>query len=146
MTRPSKSITQERILLAPPESVFAAWSEPEGLCAWMCPGEIPKASVELDFRVGGRFRIEMHDSAQTYVQHGEYLEIDAPQRLVFSWFSEWMPEGERDTRVTVTFEAYEDEATLLRLVHDLLPESDSYDGHREGWASILEKLDDYVTG
>lgn len=133
-------IVQERVIAAPPERVFAAWSDAERMGRWMCPGEIERASVELDFRVGGRFRISMFGEEQTYVQHGEYLEIEAPHRIVFTWHSEWMPEGERDTRVSVTLAAESPDATRLRLVHDELPRSDSYEGHRGGWSSIVEKL------
>ena len=133
-------LVQERVIAATPERVFAAWSDAASMGRWMCPGEMQRADVELDFRVGGAFRIAMHGEEQLYVQHGEFVEIDAPKRLVFTWHSEWMPEGERDTRVTVTFEPESRGATRLRLVHDQLPATGSYDGHQDGWGSIVGKL------
>lgn len=134
-------IVQERVVAASPERVFAAWSDPDSMRAWMCPNpEITHATVEIDFRVGGSFRIEMHGE-RAYVHTGKYLEIDPPHRLVFEWISQWMPADERKTRVTVSIEPAGENRSRLRLVHDELPETDSYDGHVQGWATILEKLD-----
>ncbi len=131
-------IVQVRLLPAPPEEVFEAWRDPESLRQWMRPAEgMGDATVELDFRVGGRFEIVMHGE-QDYAQHGEYLEIDPPKRLVFRWVSEWMPEAERSTLVTVSLEPAADGQTRLRLVHEDL--TDAYDGHEQGWGRILDLL------
>jgi uncharacterized protein YndB with AHSA1/START domain len=138
-------IIQERLLPAPPEAVFEAWSDPEGLATWMCPApDMERASVEVDFRVGGSFQILMHGSEQDYLQHGEYLEIEPPKRLVMTWVSEWQPEGQRRTRIEVTCEPAGVGQTRLVLTHDELPDTDSYDGHRQGWATILEKLERHL--
>jgi uncharacterized protein YndB with AHSA1/START domain len=145
MTADRASVVQERILPAPPDEVFAAWSDPESLRRWMCPGEIRSADVEVDFRVGGRFRVVMH-GAREYAHHGEYLEIVPPRRLVFTWVSEFLPEAEAHTRVTVTLEPIEATRTHIRLVHDLLPAGDAYAGHAQGWEDILRKLDAVLGG
>ena len=142
MTRSRPPIVQERVLPAPPEEVFAAWHDPESLRRWMCPGDdMTAADVEVDFRIGGRYRIVMHGD-RDYAQHGEYLVIDPPRRLVFTWISEWMPEAEQRTRVELTLEATADGHTRLRLVHDELPPTNAYDGHVAGWGTILRKLDE----
>jgi len=133
-------IVHERTLQASCEATFAAWTTPDSLAVWMCPGELQRAEVELDLRVGGRFRIEMIGE-QRYVQHGEFLAIEPPKRLELRWVSECMPEGEQQTRLSVSFESTPDRGTRLRLVHDRLPEGDAYAGHDAGWASILDKLD-----
>ena len=131
-------IVQERVFDAAPEDVFAAWSEPDRLSDWMRPGpDMKEADVEIDFRVGGSFRIVMHGAEQDFVHHGEYLEIDRPRRLVLSWVSEWMPPGEEETRVTVELAPVDGGRTHLRLTHDRLPESNVYAGHRDGWQRIL---------
>lgn len=135
------SIVQERLMPAAPEVVFAAWSDAEAMAAWMCPGaDMAASSVDLDFRVGGGFRIVMHGAEQDYPHRGEFLEIDPPKRLVLTWVSEWMPQDERETRVAVSFEPVGPDQTRLVLVHEHLPVGPSYDGHAEGWATILHKL------
>ena len=142
----TKPIVVERTLEAAPEEVFACWSDPESLGAWMCPGPGMTADAEVDFRVGSGYRIVMHGDESDYVQRGEYLEIDPPKRLVMTWISEWVPEGERHTRVSVTLEPEDGgRKTRLRLVHDELPDTDTYDGHVGGWTSIVEKLAGHVT-
>jgi uncharacterized protein YndB with AHSA1/START domain len=138
-------VVVERVLDATPEDVFAAWSDPESLSVWMCPGELRGASVEVDFRVGGRFRIAMHGGERDYVQHGEYLAIEPPKRIVLLWVSEWIDEAASRTRVEVTLEPRPGGRTRLVLVHGALPEGDAYDGHPGGWASILEKLAAHLT-
>jgi uncharacterized protein YndB with AHSA1/START domain len=141
MTAP---IVQERILAATPEEVFAAWSDPAGLRVWMCPAaDMTHASVELDFRVGGRFRIVMHGSGD-YAHHGEYLLIDPPHRLVFTWISEWMAPAVAATRVSVSIAPAGPDATRLTLVHEEIPDGDAYQGHPEGWATILGKLANHL--
>ena len=136
-------IVVERVIRASPERVFAAFADPKSLATWMCPAEdITRASVELDFRVGGRFRIVMHGE-RDYAQHGEYLAIEPGKRLQMTWISEWMPD-DVTTRVTVYFEP-EGDATRVRLVHDELPAGDAYEGHAAGWARILACLSDAMT-
>ncbi len=134
-------IVQDRLLPASPEEVFEAWSDPEGLAIWMCPApDMKPASVELDFRVGGRFQIIMHGAEQDYLHQGEYLEIEPHKRLVMTWISEFQPEGEKQTRIEVTLEPAAAGQTRIVLVHDELPDTDSYDGHEQGWQTILAKL------
>ena len=136
----SKSIVQERILSAAPERVFEAWSDPAQLSQWMRPApSMRPASVEVDFRVGGRFRITMHGE-RDHEQVGEYLEIDPPKRLVFSWVSNFLPEADRHTRVSVLLEPAGEGGTRIQLVHDQLPDNDTYEHHDAGWATILEHV------
>jgi predicted dithiol-disulfide oxidoreductase (DUF899 family) len=54
--------------------------------------------------------------------------------------SEWVPEDERVTRVSIDFEPAGAGHTRLRLVHDRLPDTDTYEGHSRGWESIVDKL------
>lgn len=142
----SKQIVQERLLNAPVARVYAAWTDPASLSIWMGPGpDFSHASVSADVRVGGSFEIVMH-ADQDYRQTGRYLEVVPERRLVFEWISHWLPAGESRTRVTVEFEAVDETRTRIRLVHDLLPESNSYDGHSEGWSTILMRLDHTLQG
>ena len=138
---PEAVIRVERVIEASPEEVFEAWSDADSLAIWMCPSaEMKRATVDVNFRVGGRFRIVMHDPERDYAQHGEYLEIDAPKRIVFTWISEWLPTAESTTRVSVALEPEADGRTRLVLVHDCLPEGEAYVGHSDGWSTILTKL------
>jgi len=86
----------------------------------------------------------MHGAEQDYAQEGEYLEIEAPKRLVFTWVSHFMPEAQQRTRVTLDLHEAGRGKTRLVLTHDLLPEGDAYDGHDGGWSEILRRLAEHL--
>ena len=119
------------------EAVFDAWTDPEGLGAWFSP--MTTASVpKLDLRVGGEFQIDMHGEDMDYVHTGKYLEVDKPNRLVFTWISA----GTADQETVVTVEiAADGDGSLLTLTHERFPSEESRDNHAQGWAAILEKFD-----
>lgn len=131
------SIEVRRVVAHPPERAFDAWLDPEGMSRWMIPGPSGRAEVELDPRVGGSFRIDMIAGEERYEHHGELLVVERPRRLVLTWRADWLPEG---STVTVTFRPV-DGGTEVVLRHDGLPDPESADSHRGGWAEILEALD-----
>jgi uncharacterized protein YndB with AHSA1/START domain len=127
----------ERVLPGTPHEVYAAWTTPESLRLFMCPGEMTAPVVEADARVGGRFRIVMRDGDRDVEHRGEYRELEPGRRLVFTWASPvtgWQP-----TLVTIELSPHED-GTRLVLVHELLATDDLRGRHRRGWTSIVEKL------
>jgi len=134
-------VVLERILPAPPADVFRAWTEPERLRVFMCPGTTISATVEADARVGGRFRIVMHDGDGDYEHTGEYRVVDPPHRLVFTWHSPIT--GPRGSLVTITFSPHA-KGTRLVLTHEQLPSDDVAGKHQRGWTSILEKLEGHL--
>ena len=131
----------ERILPASPADVFRAWTEPESLRIFMCPGSVTSALVEADVRVGGRFRIVMRDDETDIVHTGEYRVVEAPSRLVFTWQSPVTGPGGSLVTITLSPEAG---GTLLVLTHEQLPDEDVAGRHRRGWASIVEKLERHL--
>jgi uncharacterized protein YndB with AHSA1/START domain len=130
----TETVDLRRRLARGPAAVFAAWTDPGWIARWMTP--IGTATAEVDLRVGGRFRIVMAGEGQVIEHVGEYLEIDPPSRLQFTWSSPYT--GPRPGLVTVTFEAAEG-GTDLRLVHELLPTGAST-AHAGGWGRMLERL------
>jgi uncharacterized protein YndB with AHSA1/START domain len=124
-----------RRLPAPVSEVFRWWTEADRLEEWMSPAGSVEAQVDL--RVGGAFRITMKSEGTVIDHAGEYLEIDPPRRLVFSWSSAYT--GPRPSLVTVELEPDGEDATLLRLVHTQLPDAVA-DSHRGGWGKMLDRL------
>lgn len=131
------AVTVRRHISAPPERVFDAWTEAEGMGAWMCPAPTERAEVEADVRVGGRFKIDMHGAGEVYEHTGEYLEVVPPRRLVFTWVSR--ATGGRESRVTVELFAMGG-GTDIVLTHEGLPSAESARNHDAGWTDILRKL------
>lgn len=135
MTGPPLRIV--RILPAPPDEVFDAWTDPESLAVWMAPGSVRRSVVEAEARVGGRFRIVMQGPDCDHEHTGEYLVVERPRRLVFTWVS--AATGGRRTTVSIELRARGRDETELTLVHEGLFDG-AVPGHRSGWGDILEKL------
>jgi uncharacterized protein YndB with AHSA1/START domain len=124
-----------RRLAAPATEVFKWWTDADRLQEWMSP--IGTVKAEVDLRVGGVLRIVMRHEA-TVIEHvGEYIEIDPPRRLVFTWASPFT--GTQPSLVTVELEPEGENATKLHLVHSRLPEL-IVTTHREGWGAMLDRL------
>ena len=133
----SEALVVRRVLRVPRERVFAAWLDPALMARWMCPGDTRSATVELDPRVGGAFRIVMHHGRGDADHRGEYLIIEPPARLSFTWIS--AATEFRPTVVTVELFA-SGSGTEVVLTHRRLPPA-RMDSHRKGWTDILRKLD-----
>jgi uncharacterized protein YndB with AHSA1/START domain len=125
-----------RVMAVPRERVFAAWLDPASLALWMRPEGITNAEVEVDPVVGGKFRIVMMNERLNYQHTGEYLAIEPPSRLSFTWIS--AATDLTPTVVTVDF-LEQDRGTELVLTHRRLPVS-SIDSHRAGWTEIVHVL------
>lgn len=124
----------ERLLHARAEDVFAAWTDPDSMSGWLSP--TGRAEVTADVRVGAGFRVVMIGE-DTEIEHtGEYLAIDPPRLLSFTWQSPYT--GPHPSVVTVTLHP-EGESTRLVLVHEALPPETTPD-HESGWGSIIENL------
>ena len=137
--QPGDALVVRRILPVSREQVFAAWLDPASLAQWMRPGAVSRATVEVDPRVGGKFRIVMHRErgAGGDVEHwGEYLAIEPPTRLSFTWIS--VHTDLRPSVVTIEL-AERGIATELTLTHRRLP-ANQVDAHRKGWTEIVRKL------
>jgi len=131
------TLVVRRIIRASREEVFAAWIDPESMRDWMCPGDIVAAEVQLDPRVGGAFRIVMKGPTYEVDHTGEYLVVEPPSKLVFTWTS--ARTEHRTTLVTVELFARGDLCELV-LTHERFPNADAMRSHRSGWTRIVERL------
>lgn len=144
-TAPTHSVTITRLVQAAPERVFAAWTTPEALRQWSAPGDRTNPVVEVDLRVGGRYRIHMAaPDGTTSKVTGTYREIAPPHRLVYTWFWETNP-ALGEMLVTVEFHARGD-ATEIVLIHSQVTSVEAANNHRSGWLGALPKLDRYLAG
>ncbi len=134
---PGDALVVRRLLSASRDRVFAAWLDPASLAQWMRPGEMSSATVDGDPRVGGKFRIVMRHVGGAVEHWGEYLAIEPPARLSFTWISvhtDLLPS-------IVTVELVEKgTSTELTLTHRRLPAA-QVEAHRKGWTDILGMLD-----
>ena len=139
----AEALRLTRVLPAPPDRVFDAWTREEHRLHWACPKGATLLSAESDLRVGGRHRLRMDVDGVPHTAFGVYREIDRPRRLVYTW--DWEEEDQRmgETVVTVEFVPV-DGGTEVRLVHSGIPTPESRDGHGKGWTSCLERLEELL--
>lgn len=142
--RPQTSLRLQRVFDVPREQVFAAWTDPDKLKRWFGPEGHSARRVEVDLRVGGRYRLEMRGAqGDKYVISGTYQDVQPPERLVYTWaMGEETGEG-GETLVTLEF-AESDGRTQVTLTHERFPDSLVRDQHEEGWALSLERLDAFL--
>ena len=81
--RDTHAIVLTRILAAPREQVFEAWTQPEHVRCWWDPAGRPLAECEIDLRPGGAFRFVNRHSPDAYEFAGIYREIEPPDHLIF---------------------------------------------------------------
>ena len=106
----------EPVVPAPPTRVYALNTEPELLARWWGPNKFSVPSVEVDARVGGRYRIEMQPpEGDSFGLSGEYLRVECGTRLAYTF--RWKPPDpdDRETVVVVSLEALDDESTALTI-------------------------------
>ena len=133
------SLTVNRNFPAGRDAVFDAWTRAEVLTRWFSPSaDFRVVVLELDVRVGGKYRIEMHEADGVHTAYGEYVEISRPDRLIFTWAWEHSDDG---AQMLVTVELTEHpDGTALTLLHEKLPSETSRDLHNEGWDGCLSRL------
>ena len=141
---PGPYLTLHRVIDAPVEAVYAAWTEPDMLRRWLAPGNATVVRAVAEPRVGGMFLIEMRDGdGRRWLTSGLYREVVPNRRLVQTW--RW--EGsEVKTLVTVEFEPEEAGGTRLTLTHSRFAEDGTRDEHEQGWSGCLAKLEGLWTG
>ena len=136
------SLTLKRRLNAPPQTVYAAWTDPEKILKWFGPDSGPVEEAFTDVRVGGRYAVTFstEDGEQHHVS-GIYREVVPNQKLVFTWAWRTMPE--RESLVTVLIKP-DGAGSILTLIHEQFFDEPARDRHREGWTGCLGKLESYL--
>ena len=138
MTSESRAAVRvTRHFTAAPERVFDAWLDPATAGRWLFAtptGQMVR--VEIEPRVGGRFIFTDRRDGQDVEHVGEYLEIDRPRRLVFS-FGVPLYSAEM-TRVTIEIAPTETGCDLTLTHEGVLP--DYAERTADGWTMILDRL------
>jgi uncharacterized protein YndB with AHSA1/START domain len=142
----------KRVLNATPERAFRAWTSGEHIQQWMRPEPgmvVPRAS--MDVRVGGKFRIQMKmPDGEFFTAVGEFREVKAPERLVYTW--DWEKDGSgaefgeaegQPSLITVEF-LKRGERTEFVLTHSRFATVESRDNHARGWSNGVESFARFV--
>jgi uncharacterized protein YndB with AHSA1/START domain len=122
-------------IAARPETVWELLVDPVKALRWWGMG------VELDPRPGGELRVHVVPGS---VARGEFVEVDPPRRLVYTWGwseggggPELVPPGSSTVEIELEPTGT---GTTLRLVHRGLPNDESGAAHAAGWDNYLGRL------
>jgi uncharacterized protein YndB with AHSA1/START domain len=124
-------VERELVIAASPETVWDLLVDPAKASAWMGMQSWSEPTP------GGVYRVEVIPGK---IASGEYVELDPPNRLVFTWGWEGesaVPPGSS----TIEFELSADgDGTRLRFVHSGLPSAESAGSHSHGWDHYFARL------
>jgi uncharacterized protein YndB with AHSA1/START domain len=131
---------------APREQVFDAWINPTVLRRWWkAAPEWGTPLAEVDPSEGGSYRLSMRtDTGEIHTVHGEFREVQPPERLVYTWSWDEGPEaamaGSESTLVVVDF-LEDGDGTLVKLTHSGFAGEEIKAMHLQGWEAVLANLE-----
>jgi uncharacterized protein YndB with AHSA1/START domain len=83
-----RSIGVSRLLNAPVEVVWMAWTQPEAIAQWWGPEGFSNTIHSMNLEPGGEWRLTMHGpDGKNYANRSEFMEIEPLQKIVFQHFN-----------------------------------------------------------
>jgi uncharacterized protein YndB with AHSA1/START domain len=145
-------LTIEKMINAPPATVWKAWSMPEHLAKWWIPAPIECQVIKLDLRPGGGFETRMREGSGEFQPHVEgcFLEIIPQTRLIFTTVltEGWQPAEPWLALTAIMTFAAEGNGTryTARVLHKNAADCRKHQemGFYEGWGSTIDQLGAFV--
>jgi uncharacterized protein YndB with AHSA1/START domain len=142
-------IRMSRVFDASRERLWQAHSDAKQVEKWWGPRKYTVEVEELDFRIGGKWKFINvdKDNDERYIFYGEYLKIEEPEKI--TWTFTYEPYPEAVTTETVTFEELPDGKTKLSTVSKF-PNIESLDGMvqsgmEEGATETWDRLEELIS-
>jgi predicted enzyme related to lactoylglutathione lyase/uncharacterized protein YndB with AHSA1/START domain len=136
-----------RLIKAPREKVFAAWTTPAEIMKSFGPETCRVLSAEVNLREGGDYHLRVQSEHVGEADlHGVYREVKRPSKLVCTWNWSGNPKLEfGESLVTLDF-LDRDGSTELQITHEGLPSEEVKEEHNQGWNGCLDRLEQYLGG
>jgi uncharacterized protein YndB with AHSA1/START domain len=148
VSTPTHQLVLNRILDAPREKVYRAWTEPELLKQWFAPLPYTTPLAELDVRPAGANLIVMRGpDGNEFPNRGVYLEVIPNEKLVFTdaYTTAWEPSQKPFMTVILTFEDAGAGKTnyTARVQHWSEEDRRTHEkmGFHEGWGLCADQLE-----
>lgn len=142
----NREIAITRLLNAPRELVFKAWTEPQHIAQWWGPRGFTNTIHEMDVRPGGVWRFVMHGPDGTdYKNKIVFIEVVKPERLVYLHGDD--EEGPAQFHVTTTFTEQGGKTLVtMRMLFTSVEECEKVKsfGAVEGGKQTLERLEEHL--
>lgn len=146
-----RELVLTRLINAPREKVYRAWTEPELLKQWFAPKPYTTPIAEMDVRPGGAAYFVMRGpDGKDLPNRGVYLEVVPNQKLVSTdaYVKAWEPSEKPFMTLILTFE---DEGGKTRYTarvrHWTAADREAHEkmGFHEGWGLCTDQLEALVT-
>ena len=146
MTESSIPLVVRRLIPAPRELIFDAFTSVDALASWFTPStEIRLEIREFSFEIGGHFRFRYHMPGDRHpTVCGTYEIIERPSHIVFSWV--WQPPDPLENipmRVQFAFDEKSD-GTEVVVTHEQIPSDHACTIHQDGWEAALNSLETFL--
>jgi uncharacterized protein YndB with AHSA1/START domain len=141
-----RELVLSRVIHAPREKVFKAWTDPELLKQWFAPLPYTTPVAQLDVRPGGANLIVMRGpDGNEMPNRGVYLEIVQNERLVFTdaYTTAWEPSEKPFMTVILTFEDDDGKTRYTaRVRHWTIADRETHEkmGFHQGWGQCADQL------
>jgi uncharacterized protein YndB with AHSA1/START domain len=145
-TAPDRELVLTRIINAPREKVFKAWTDPELLKQWFAPSPWTTPVAETDVRPGGASLIVMRGpDGNEFPNRGVYLEVVKNERLVLTdaYTKAWEPSEKPFMTVILTFEDEGGKTKYTaRARHWTVADREAHEkmGFHQGWGQCTDQL------
>jgi uncharacterized protein YndB with AHSA1/START domain len=135
-------LTMTRRFTATPERLFDAWTDPRLAATWLftTPGSTAH-TAEMDLRVGGAWTITDTRDGVVYTALGQYLEIERPRRLAFTF---GMPQFSPEFAKVAVEIAADGAGARMTLTQEPLP-AEAIAATEAGWEAMFDALAQKLT-
>lgn len=143
----SRELVLCRLLNAPREKIYQAWTNPELMKQWFAPKPWTTSRVEVDLRPGGSSLIVMKSpEGQEFPNPGIYLEVIPGKKLVFTdaYTKAWEPSAKPFMTATLTFEDEGGKTKYTaRVLHWSEADRETHEkmGFHQGWGQCADQLE-----
>lgn len=149
--RPDLDLTVSRVIRAPRQDVWAAWTDPARFEQWWVPAPEVCRVREMDLRAGGAFRTELSQDGVEFGPHidGCFLAVDELERIVFtdSLVAGWRPAAQPFMTAVITFRDHPDGTAYgATAMHRDVADRDRHErlGFHDGWGTVTRQLAELV--
>lgn len=129
----------ERVFAIDRATMWSLWTDQEHAARWMRPSidDYGPTVASVDARPNGHYRFEMmSNDGSVHAVSGQYVEVEEPRRLVFTWV--W--DGTEEESLVEVLLSETDEGTKVQINHTKLESQQSADRHEQGWIGCLNSI------
>jgi uncharacterized protein YndB with AHSA1/START domain len=141
-----RALAITRVFDAPRALVWKAWTVPAHVKRWMGPRGFTATHLDGDLRPRGVWRacLRRDDNGEEFWQGGVYLDIVAPERLIYSFA--WDDTRQRRNHVTLVTLVFTERRgkTTMSFRQEVFETVEERDGHERGWTSAFDRLVEHL--